>query len=554
MSSEIDFGETVTMLPLKEKTASKVFARAMAVVTGSKANFTSEINSLLARRLKISSLILCAGFTAFFLKNLFVAEVDGFANDNSVMYMHLFAMSCTGLVAWRICGKCQHFMGHLRISEFIVFGSSAIFFVTLGHSVLINSAKNGFLLSIIPAWQILIFTYALFIPNDWRRALTVIGCFALAPLLILLWTWLESEAVRQVIRTQPEFHNVFTETAMVMVLCTIIAVWGVATIRSLRSQAFEAKQLGQYKLKRLLGKGGMGEVHLAEHVLLKRPCAIKLIRPEMAGNPETLARFEREVQATARLTHWNTVEIFDYGHTEDGTFYYVMEYLPGMNLDQLVTLYGPMSVGRTVHLLAQTCDALGEAHSQGLVHRDIKPANIFAANRGGTYDVVKLLDFGLVKASNQNADLKLTQEGTITGSPIFMAPEQAQGDAPDARSDIYSLGCVAYYLLTGQTPFKGDTAIKLILAHAQQTPEAPSAINPEISDELEGIILRAMEKDPLKRYQSVDSFRMALQACSTSSNWSREMASQWWHNHGCPQKRELDECIKAGREVAELIA
>jgi serine/threonine-protein kinase len=168
----------------------------------------------------------------------------------------------------------------------------------------------------------------------------------------------------------------------------------------------------------------MGAVYLAEHVLLRRPCAIKLIRPDQAGDPKTLLRFEREVRATATLTHPNTVEVFDYGHAEDGTFYYVMEYLPGMNLEDLVEQYGPLPPERAVYLLRQVCQALREAHGIGLIHRDLKPSNIIACERGQVYDVAKLLDFGLVKSFGLGGDgVKLTQEGTFTGSPAFMSPE-----------------------------------------------------------------------------------------------------------------------------------
>ena len=236
-------------------------------------------------------------------------------------------------------------------------------------------------------------------------------------------------------------------------LAAVSAVLGVHTINSLRDEALRARQLGQYKLKRLIGSGGMGDVYLAEHLLMKRPCAIKVIRPEKAGDPKVLARFEREVQATAKLSHWNSVDIFDYGRAADGTFYYVMEFLPGMNLSELVRRYGPMPASRAIHLVRQACNALAEAHDLGLVHRDIKPANIFAAIRGGRYDVAKLLDFGLAKPLMNVEAAQLTQEGAITGSPLYMSPEQAIGDRePDARSDIYAVGAVLYFLVAGRPP------------------------------------------------------------------------------------------------------
>ena len=256
-----------------------------------------------------------------------------------------------------------------------------------------------------------------------------------------------------------------------------IAVLGSRKFHELQQKAHEAERIGQYRLKQVLGFGGMGTVYLAEHVLLRRPCAIKLIRPDQAGDPRTLVRFEREVQAAATLTHWNTIEIFDYGHTEDGTFYYVMEYLPGMNLEDLVEQHGAMPPERAVHFLRQVCQALHEAHGIGLIHRDVKPSNIFACERGKIPDVAKLLDFGLVTTVGTETDgdsVKLTRDGTITGSPAFMSPEQARGRHPlDARTDIYNLGAVAYYLMTGQLPFDRQSTLEMLHAHGYE-PLVPS--------------------------------------------------------------------------------
>src|SRR5207253_11171994 len=263
----------------------------------------------------------------------------------------------------------------------------------------------------------------------------VVGCsLASIPIVLMLAGSLMDQAVR------PYVIAAVPETSIILATAVAIAVFGSYKIRELHEKAHEAQKLGQYRLKEVLGFGGMGAVYLAEHVLLRRPCAIKLIRPDQAGDPRILIRFEREVQATATLTHWNTVEIFDYGHAEDGTFYYVMEYLPGMNLEDLVEQHGPMPPERAVHFLRQVCQALREAHSIGLIHRDIKPSNIFACERGKVYDVAKLLDFGLVKNFGAAGDdARLTQEGAFTGSPAFVSPEQAAGRQQlDARSDIYN--------------------------------------------------------------------------------------------------------------------
>jgi serine/threonine-protein kinase len=310
----------------------------------------------------------------------------------------------------------------------------------------------------------------------------------------------------------------------------LAGVWGVYTIGRLRSEAFQARQLGQYRLTQLIGAGGMGEVYLAEHQMMKRPVAIKVIRPNRATDPSALARFEREVRATSRLSHWNTIEIFDYGRTADGTFYYVMEYLPGLSIADLVERHGPLPPERVVYLLQQTCDALGEAHSLGLIHRDIKPGNIFAAQRGGHYDVAKLLDFGLAKPMFSTTEsVQLTGEGSITGSPLFMPPEQATGEGePDARSDIYSLGAVAYCMLTGRPPFAGDNAVRIMIAHASQDVKPPSAYRPDIPADLEAIVLRCLAKHPADRFQDTAELSAALAACQCAGRWTRTHAAEWW--------------------------
>jgi len=276
----------------------------------------------------------------------------------------------------------------------------------------------------------------------------------------------------------------------------------------------------------------MGEVYLAEHRMLKRPCAIKLIHPAQAGDPRVLARFEREVQLTARLSHWNTVEIFDYGRTDDGTFFYVMEYLPGLSLEDLLKRHGPLPAERVVHLLRQVCQALREAHDVGLIHRDIKPGNLFAAERGGLYDVVKLLDFGLVKAVNENPSTRLSQEGGISGTPLFMSPEQARGQSDlDARSDIYSLGAVAYALLTGRPPFDGANAMDVMIAHVRDEVVWPSEHHADIPDDLECVIVRCLAKSPADRFQDVDSLEQALAECAAADQWTQWHAARWWHEN-----------------------
>lgn len=542
----VEYQQTVQFVPADKRAPLPPPVPPVAIVEGSGPGLSAQTENTLRERLRLVSLILAFGFGIFAVKNLFQLDKFETAAHWWLLGVHLAVLAIESTLGLRLCTQCPELWKHLRLAELLVFGAPAVFFTLLNWAMLNDGAQQGYVLPFVPGWLLLVYTYALFIPNTWQRAAAVIGTMAAIPVALVLAMQLTSEPFARVVRENVHFHNVTLETAMVMLLAGVASVTGVHTINRLRREAFEAKQIGQYRLKKLLGKGGMGEVHLAEHLLLKRPCAIKLIRPDKAGDPRALARFEREVQETARLTHWNSVEIFDYGHTADGTFYYVMEYLPGMNLEQLVMQFGPLPPGRVIHLLRQVCDALAEAHGHGMIHRDIKPANIFAAKRGGIYDVAKLLDFGLVKSSGVNESASLTQEGMVAGSPLYMSPEQATGDAVDERSDIYALGLVAYYLLTGRPPFEDEKAIKVLLAHAHEEPAPPSRVNPDVPRDLEEVVLRCLEKDPDHRYPDVQALSAALGDCAAANEWSRECAQGWWQSHGCPLKKQLDQQVLEG--------
>jgi serine/threonine-protein kinase len=381
---------------------------------------------------------------------------------------------------------------------------------------------------------ILILSYGIYVTANWRRAALIVGSIAILPFATLMTLYLRHpramgwlERLESGLGATP--LELLSFDAMLLLILAAGSAYGAFTISRLRRQVREARQLGRYRLGRRLGAGGMGEVYLAEHLLLKRPCALKLIRPGAATDPQSLKRFEREVRLTATLSHPNTVEIYDYGRAEDGTYYYVMEYLNGLSLAELVERQGPLPAGRVVFLLRQVCGALREAHAAGLIHRDIKPSNIFAARRGGLSDVAKLLDFGLVLPRARIGTAPLSGEGQILGTPHFMSPEQATGGRElDGRSDIYSLGAVAYHLLAGRPPFEAGGGLGVLIAHARDPVVPPSHIHASIPDDLERLVLRCLAKDPAERFPNVESLEQALAACTCSGDWDQERATSWW--------------------------
>ncbi|MCO6458126.1 MAG: serine/threonine protein kinase [Pirellulaceae bacterium] len=504
----------------------------MHLVEGSGDSVSCETRDVLRARLRLSALILMGGFAAFLVWGL----IQLWLGQMNWTWVWPFQLAITAMLAVcgiSLCRKCPLTISILRVKELLIFGSPAIFFLALQYQTLTACvAEEEFLPNPAVPWLLLMFTYALFIPNGWRRAAVVIGALGAAPLVLIGALWSLDAVCSVYLSEHPQY---LIDLALAMGTSLAACVAGVYSINTLRTEALQARQLGQYRLGERLGGGGMGEVFKAEHQLMKRPCAIKIIRPEKAGDPRTLARFEREVRLTAKLSHWNNIDIYDYGRADDGTFYYVMEFLPGMNLHDLVQRHGPLPPQRVAYLMRQTCDALAEAHGWGLIHRDIKPANIFAAERGGMYDVAKLLDFGLAKplagfgTEAAGADPKLTQDGMLTGSPLYMSPEQALGERePDERSDIYALGLVMYYMLTGRPPFQDSNPMRLLIAHAHEDPLPPAELREGIPPEMDRIVMACLKKSPEERFQSAVELAAALDDCSFLEPWDRHSAARWW--------------------------
>ena len=321
--------------------------------------------------------------------------------------------------------------------------------------------------------------------------------------------------------------------------CAVLAVVPSRIVYKLGRNLREARAMGSYHLVERLGEGGMGEVWLARHRLLARTAAIKLIRPDRLGEigsedaTMTLGRFAREAQATASLTSPHTIRLFDFGLTDDGTFFYVMELLDGRDLESLVRTHGPLPPARAVYILRQICRSLAEAHIRGLIHRDVKPANVYVCRMGLEYDFVKVLDFGLVKVEKPgDAATMMTAAPVAVGTPAYMAPETILGDVEvDRRVDVYALGCVAYYLLTGERVFSAESQMKLLMQHLQDQPALPSRRTQQhIPPELDRLVLDCLEKDPARRPAGADVVFQRLVECRIE-DWDQDTAQRWWEDH-----------------------
>jgi hypothetical protein len=507
-------------------------APGVGVVAGSGDHLTDETRSLLRIRLQAVSLAMSCAFGAFLVRDFWLA---GHYLDPILLGFH-FAVVASFIASYAaLSGQRPIALARLRALELALFALTIAFFITIHYRLVQLRVAEGdrtMLMATLKNSVLFVFAmivlYGMFIPNTWRRAAAVVGVMVAATLLSPLALRIFHPEVFGFAAPLLTFEIV-SENILMLAIGAGVTVYATYIINALRVEAFQARQLNQYRVKGQIGAGGMGVVYLAEHQLLTRPCAIKLITPDRAGDPRALARFEREVRTTARLSHPNTVEIYDYGRTDDGMFYYVMELLDGLSLSDLVARHGPVSPGRAIFLLRQACGALTEAHIAGLVHRDLKPANIFAARRGHLHDFVKLLDFGLVLPAPETSTVESSREGSVAGSPQYMAPEQATGDArPDARTDLYGLGAVAYFLLTGRPPFNAPTAMAAMIAVARDPVDPPSNYHSGLPSDLEGVVLRCLAKSPADRYHDADALDRDLAACAAANEWDFARAAEWW--------------------------
>jgi serine/threonine-protein kinase len=411
----------------------------------------------------------------------------------------------------------------LRLLEFYAVGVAA------AHAALetqllvvrdtwVQAEGNSPALATLLPWYVIITLYGVLIPNTTRRAAVVVGVLVLAGAGSLLLAWSRHDV------PAGQWSGWVINLVVYLGVAAGLTVFNSGLVDAYRRAA---RELGPYRLVRKLGTGGMGEVFLGEHRLLKRPCAVKLIRPEKAGDDTFVRRFEREVQAATRLTHPAAVQVYDYGVTDDGTFYYAMEYLPGLTLDDVVARGGPLPPGRAVHVLRQLCGALEEAHRMGLVHRDVKPGNVMLCRLGRRADVAKLLDFGLVVEAG-GVDTRITQTGSLLGTPAYMSPEQARGAEVGPASDLYSLGTLGYFLVTGRPPFVGKNALGTLQAHLHTPAVRPSQVEPAVAADLEAVLLRLLAKDPGDRYPDAAAAEAALGACACAGEWTEADGNAWW--------------------------
>jgi serine/threonine-protein kinase len=416
---------------------------------------------------------------------------------------------------------------------FEIVSSYAIAAAEFADPQMLENHRGMLGLSWVAVWVVL---FTVVVPTSPRRTL-VAALASVSSVAVIIGLVIASGATSFRIDAAPFFFGLVFPYLLVVAMAYV----GARVVYQLGREVKRARELGSYRLEEKLGEGGMGEVWRAQHRLLARPAAIKLIRPSLAGkangagSAEAVRRFEREAQVIARLRSPHTVNLFDFGIATDGAFYYVMELLDGLDADALLRRFGPIPPERAIYLLRQVCHSLSEAQSCGLVHRDIKPANVFLCRYGEEYDFVKVLDFGIVGTARDAAGDRRptqTQENTVHGTPAFMAPEQAMGPEFDGRADIYATGCLAYWLLTGTFVFTADTSLGLILQHAR-TPPAPPSTRTErrIPRAFDDLVLACLAKNPADRPQSARELSRRLAELEGANAWSQDRAREWWATH-----------------------
>jgi eukaryotic-like serine/threonine-protein kinase len=491
-----------------------------------------ELKEQAAQRLRLIALTYSA---VFILADYFPAAVMGVLSHrfrDPMDWLPTILSIVTGLVVAFLAGR-ERLSWETKVNLGLVFqvaGSYGIAFAMYFDVPRTGMPETVFHV-LSPSWVgVWMLFYTILVPSPPGRALiALLGSASAAPFVI---GWVMRESVLD-FRMPPGmffFMHVFP-----YLICAAMAYLGARVVYRLGTDVSRARELGSYQLVERLGQGGMGEVWRATHHMLARQAAIKFIRPEAisGSSPEEaqllLKRFELEARATASLSSAHTIDLYDFGVTDDGRFYYVMELLDGLDCEELVRRFGPLAGPRVVHLLRQVCQSLDEAHGKGMIHRDVKPANIYVCRSGRVCDFVKVLDFGLVAhGTTERTDARLTQPDQAVGTPAYMPPEMALGKSIDARADLYGIGCVAYWLVTGRPVFDGSF-YEVVSKHLHATPDPPSQHAPHpLPSELDALILRCLEKDPARRPASARDLELALRRVPFVASWSDESAEEWW--------------------------
>jgi serine/threonine-protein kinase len=508
------------------------------ILPSSSTGLSREALAFLQRRVSLFGLV-GGGLGLLFLVFRVVVTVSaglyGQLREPHFGYHALGVASSLGI--WLACRTGVRSLGFVQMAEAVGFVGTSVAYTLMGWHIPLAGHPDMIVLLAITYGLV---ARSVYVPSSARRTL-VLSLVVGAPLVAGTYAAYLSVDDAMLKAARPYFpvtnarQFAFRQAVTLAVwwtLSTILATAASKVIYGLRKEVREARKLGQYTLEEKLGEGGMGVVYRASHAMLRRPTAVKLLPVESAGE-QAVARFEREVQLTARLTHPNTVTVFDFGRTPEGIFYYAMELLDGASLGAVVDLDGPQPPERMLHVLHEVAGALTEAHEIGLIHRDIKPANIILCKQGGVFDVPKVVDFGLVKDLS-GGEASLTGTATLTGTPLYMAPEaMTSPEAMDARSDLYALGAVGYFLLTGTHVFRGRTLVEVCSHHLHTKPEPPSArLGSSLPPDAERLVLECLEKDPARRPQSAAELQDRTRACRSFGAWDRDRARRWWHENG----------------------
>jgi hypothetical protein len=506
--------------------------------TGTDGSFERELRELLRGRSRLIFAVVFVVAAVFALVNRFVV---GFAPSLDGGLVPLgdwlrVAQSLSFAIAFALTFVLSGSARHFQLLAFWVVAVNLV--MAVAYMASYAPSDQPYL-----ATALCLFLFAVFIPAP-ARYTVLLGAMAVATFLLsAVFTYVfvpeAQDYWRQVGSASDLGEVVALRNHLVLgttgtVILAFVAYVASRTLYTLRQAAHEAERLGNYFIEDELGAGGMGQVYRARHSLIRRPTAVKVMQASGEEGLAAIQRFEREVQLSATLTHPNTITIYDFGHTPDNRFYYAMEYLEGLDIQKLVDRFGPMGSARAVFILTQACGALAEAHERGIVHRDIKPSNIYLTHRGGLYDFVKVLDFGLAKQISDPQAVSLTKTGIAVGTPRYISPEAIKGaENIDARSDIYCLGAVAYFMITGRPLFDSTSSAELLIDHLKTTPIRPSQVSElPISPQLEDVVMKCVEKSPDDRIQTAGALERALSEIPFEQPWTQAKAHEWWELHG----------------------